>query len=82
MAVYRLPMNNDWVRYFDADLSEWVKVFPGHEKFTTALLDRLAHHATGIATKGKSYRMRKRTSKSEKKESADETTLQKASRKA
>ena len=25
-----------------------------------ALLDRLAHHATVITTKGKSYRMRKR----------------------
>ena len=30
------------------------------EKLTTALLDRLAHHATVITTKGKSYRMRKR----------------------
>ncbi len=38
-----------------------VKVFAGDEKLTTALLDRLAHHATVIATKGKSYRMRKRT---------------------
>jgi DNA replication protein DnaC len=41
---------------------EWVKVFGGDEKLTTALLDRLAHHATVIATKGKSFRMRKRTS--------------------
>jgi len=41
--------------------SEWVKVFGGDEKLTTALLDRLAHHATVITTKGKSYRMRKRT---------------------
>ncbi|HEY3864565.1 MAG TPA: ATP-binding protein, partial [Solirubrobacteraceae bacterium] len=40
--------------------SEWVKVFGGDEKLTTALLDRLAHHATVIATKGKSFRMRKR----------------------
>lgn len=39
---------------------EWVKVFGGDEKLTTALLDRLAHHATVIATKGKSFRMRKR----------------------
>ena len=30
------------------------------EKLTTALLDRLAHHATVIATKGKSFRMRKK----------------------
>jgi hypothetical protein len=37
-----------------------VKVFAGDEKLTTALLDRLAHHATVIATKGRSYRMRKR----------------------
>ena len=46
---------------------EWIKVFGGDEKLTTALLDRLAHHATVIATKGKSFRMRKRT-KEEKKE--------------
>jgi DNA replication protein DnaC len=39
---------------------EWTKVFAGDEKLTTALLDRLAHHATVIATKGKSYRMRKK----------------------
>jgi len=31
----------------------------GDEKLTTALLDRLAHHATVIATKGKSYRKTK-----------------------
>lgn len=40
--------------------AEWVTVFTGDEKLTTALLDRLAHHATIITTKGKSYRMRKR----------------------
>jgi DNA replication protein DnaC len=39
---------------------EWVKVFGGDEKLTTALLDRLAHHATVIPTKGKSFRMRKK----------------------
>jgi DNA replication protein DnaC len=61
--------------------AEWVKVFAGDEKLTTALLDRLAHHATVIATKGRSYRMRKRI--------ADETsepnvppTLPKPTRKA
>jgi DNA replication protein DnaC len=37
--------------------AEWVTVFAGDEKLTTALLDRLAHHATVITTKGKSYRM-------------------------
>jgi DNA replication protein DnaC len=40
--------------------AEWVTVFAGDEKLTMALLDRLAHHATVITTKGKSYRMRKR----------------------
>jgi DNA replication protein DnaC len=40
--------------------AEWVTVFAGDEKLTTALLDRLAHHATILTTKGKSYRMRKR----------------------
>jgi DNA replication protein DnaC len=39
---------------------EWIKVFGGDEKLTTALLDRLAHHAAVITTKGKSFRMRKR----------------------
>lgn len=34
---------------------EWVQVF-GSEKLTTALLDRLAHHAHVLTTKGKSYR--------------------------
>ena len=41
--------------------SEWPKVFGGDEKLTTALLDRLAHHAVVITTRGKSFRMRKRT---------------------
>lgn len=40
--------------------SEWPKVFGGDEKLTTALLDRLAHHATVLTTKGKSFRMRRR----------------------
>ena len=40
--------------------SDWPKVFGGDEKLTTALLDRLAHHALVITTKGKSFRMRKR----------------------
>jgi DNA replication protein DnaC len=40
--------------------SEWPKVFANDEKLTTALLDRLAHHATVITTRGKSFRMRKR----------------------
>lgn len=39
---------------------EWPKVFGGDEKLTTALLDRLAHHATVITTKGRSFRMRRR----------------------
>ena len=42
--------------------AEWVTVFGGDEKLTTALLDRLAHHATVITTKGKSYRMKRRRS--------------------
>ncbi len=37
-----------------------MSVFAGDEKLTTALLDRLAHHAVVVTTKAKSYRMRKR----------------------
>ena len=39
---------------------EWVEVF-GDEKLTTALLDRLGHHAHVMTTRGDSYRTRKRT---------------------
>jgi DNA replication protein DnaC len=41
--------------------SEWPKVFGGDEKLTTALLDRLGERATVISTRGKSFRMRRRT---------------------
>jgi DNA replication protein DnaC len=37
---------------------EWVQVF-GSEKLTTALLDRLSHHAHIMTTKGTSYRTKK-----------------------
>lgn len=43
---------------------EWVQVF-GDEKLTTALLDRLGHHARVLTTSGSSYRTRKRKDKSE-----------------
>lgn len=39
--------------------SEWAAVF-GDEKMTTALLDRLGHHAHILTTQGTSYRTRKR----------------------
>ncbi len=39
--------------------SEWVQVF-GDEKLTTALLDRLSHHAHILTPKGSSYRRRGR----------------------
>lgn len=40
---------------------EWPKVFGGDEKLSVALLDRLSHHAAVITTRGKSFRMRKRS---------------------
>jgi DNA replication protein DnaC len=40
--------------------SEWPKVFADDEKLTAALLDRLADRATILATRGKSFRMRRR----------------------
>jgi DNA replication protein DnaC len=39
--------------------SEWVEIF-GDEKLTTALLDRLSHHAHILTPKGASYRRRGR----------------------
>jgi DNA replication protein DnaC len=42
---------------------EWVQVF-GDEKLTTALLDRLGHHAHILTSKGSSYRTRKRRGQS------------------
>ena len=45
--------------------AEWPKVFGGDEKLTAALLDRLAHHAVVLTTRGKSFRMRKRTEPTE-----------------
>ncbi|RKX64357.1 MAG: hypothetical protein DRP42_06510 [Tenericutes bacterium] len=44
------------------NFGEWVQVF-GNEKLTTALLDRLAHHAHILTTKGQSYRTANRKKK-------------------
>jgi len=49
--------------------SEWVSVF-GDEKLTAALLDRLAHHAHILTTKGKSYRTLKQQSSKPKEAAA------------
>jgi DNA replication protein DnaC len=63
--------------------AEWTKVFAGDEKLTTALLDRLAHHATVIMTKGKSYRMRQREKPGQSRtEGAPPPTLHKTARKS
>ena len=41
------------------DFGEWVQVF-GSEKLTTALLDRLVHHAVILTPKGASYRTQRK----------------------
>jgi DNA replication protein DnaC len=51
--------------------SEWPKVFADDEKLTTALLDRLAHRATVLTTRGKSFRMRRRQAHEESPQAAD-----------
>ena len=45
--------------------SEWVQVF-GDEKLTTALLDRLGHHAHVLTTSGSSFRTQKQRGKEKK----------------
>lgn len=49
---------------------EWVQLF-GDEKLTSALLDRLGHHAHVLTTRGSSYRTRKRKNKSEEEQPMD-----------
>ena len=44
--------------------SEWVQVFAGDEKLTTALLDRLSHHAHILTTRGASFRRQKQPRRS------------------
>jgi hypothetical protein len=61
---------------------EWIKVFGGDEKLTTALLDRLADHATVIATKGNSFRMRRKSVGEEKHDASPGAALPKTSPKA
>jgi DNA replication protein DnaC len=62
--------------------AEWTKVFGGDEKLTTALLDRLAHHATVIVTKGKSFRMRHKRSESTPERQSEQGTLPEAKKKS
>jgi DNA replication protein DnaC len=45
--------------------SEWPKIFPG-AACTTALIDRVVHHADIIAIEGKSYRLRDATEEKKK----------------
>ena len=54
--------------------SEWPKVFGDDEKLTAALLDRLADRATVIATKGKSYRQRRKLPNEHKKSATKDST--------
>jgi DNA replication protein DnaC len=54
--------------------SEWPKVFGDDEKLTAALLDRLADRSTVIATKGKSFRQRRKLPPDVKKSAPEDST--------
>lgn len=54
-------MQHAWWITTNLAFGEWPKVFGGDEKLTTALLDRLAEHAAIITTRGRSFRMRRRS---------------------
>jgi len=57
--------------------SEWPRVFAGDEKLTTALLDRLVHHATVITTRGSSFRMRQKNLSTQPPQEATTKTTEK-----
>lgn len=54
----------------DLPFAKWVKLFGGDEKLTTPLLDRLAHHANVITTKGKTQRHRRAGSRREREDAS------------
>jgi len=39
-------------------LKEWPKIFHNDSTFTSAILDRLLHHAETVVIEGKSFRMK------------------------
>jgi DNA replication protein DnaC len=61
----------------NTSFAEWGKLL-GDEVLATALLDRLLHHVEVISVSGKSFRMKDRTAKNEKRKQQQQSNKDEA----